>query len=183
MNTYLSTLKAQFSLQRGFTLIELLVVIALIGVLAIGLMTVLNPIEQIQKGADAKRKADLANIQKALELYYNDNGFYPDHSPTGNNWEIINTGNQRVAWGTGSFSPYMPKIPGDPSQDKHYAYYSDGESYWLFASLDRWKNDESVCNPGQVTETSCSIAEGRSMSCGAGGRCNYGVSSPNVRVQ
>ncbi len=68
-------MKNKFS--RGFTLIELLVVIAIIGVLASGVLVAINPLEQIKKARDAQRKQDLAQIQKPLEVYYNDNGRDP----------------------------------------------------------------------------------------------------------
>lgn len=51
----------------GFTLVELLIVIAIIGLLASGLMMILNPVAQIQKANDARRKSDLGQVQKALE--------------------------------------------------------------------------------------------------------------------
>ena len=47
---------------KGFTLLELLIVISLIGVIAAGLLAVLNPMEQISKANDAKRKTDLSVV-------------------------------------------------------------------------------------------------------------------------
>lgn len=157
--------------ENGFTLIELLVVIGLIGVLSLGLMTVINPIDQLQKGEDTRRKSDLATIQKALELYYNDHGAYPRH---GTGWKIRNSSNQILQWGTGSFTPYMQRLPADPDTKKSYAYYSNGESYWLFASLDRGKKDKEACG-----DTACGRASSLSLTCGTG-ICNYGVTSPNT---
>lgn len=57
---------------KGFTLIELLVVIAIIGLLAT-LATIAYSGAR-HKGLDTRRKADLAQIGKALQLYYNANG-------------------------------------------------------------------------------------------------------------
>ena len=59
---------------RIFTLIELLVVVAIVGILASGLMAVINPAARIGQARDAQRKSDLHQIQTALEAYYNDNG-------------------------------------------------------------------------------------------------------------
>lgn len=55
---------------KGFTLIELLVVITLIGILAVAVLSAINPIEQINKARDAGRRADSAQILKALDRYF-----------------------------------------------------------------------------------------------------------------
>src|SRR3990170_251036 len=61
--------------RRGFSLIELLVVITLIALL-IGAAAASYTNAQ-QKGRDGKRKTDLKAIQQALELYFQQNGYYP----------------------------------------------------------------------------------------------------------
>ena len=60
------------SLQKGFTLIELMVVITIIGLLA---STVLASLANSRKAArDVSRVQAVKELQKALELYRNDNG-------------------------------------------------------------------------------------------------------------
>ena len=59
----------------AFTLIELLVVIAIIGILST--LAVVSLTNARQSARDAKRVADIKQIQTALELYYQDNGEYP----------------------------------------------------------------------------------------------------------
>jgi len=61
--------------KKGFTLIELLVVIAIIGLLSTLAVVALNSARQ--KSRDAKRVADIKQIQTALELYFADNNTYP----------------------------------------------------------------------------------------------------------
>lgn len=61
--------------EPGFTLIELLVVIAIIALLASVVFLGLNSARQ--KSRDVKRIADMNQMSKALELYYNDNFAYP----------------------------------------------------------------------------------------------------------
>ena len=61
---------------KGFTLIELLVVVAIIGILA---TVVLGSLSESRKRArDAGRLAEIKQMQNALELYYLDNGTYPE---------------------------------------------------------------------------------------------------------
>jgi uncharacterized protein (TIGR02145 family)/prepilin-type N-terminal cleavage/methylation domain-containing protein len=61
--------------KSAFTLIELLVVIAIIGILST--LAVVSLTNARQSARDAKRIADIKQIQTSLELYYNDNGQYP----------------------------------------------------------------------------------------------------------
>lgn len=64
--------------QAGFTIVELLIVIVVIGILAAITIVAYNGIQG--RARDAKRHTDLAAIQQGLELYYIDNGGYPDCS-------------------------------------------------------------------------------------------------------
>ena len=86
----------------GFTLIELLVVIGVIGVLASVLVIVINPVKQLQRARDTRRKSDIAQIQQSLELYRSDKGYYPPNP--------IGCGG---ALSDGSII-YLQKIPCDP---------------------------------------------------------------------
>ncbi len=61
--------------QRGFTLIELLTVIAIIGILAS--IVLVNLTLAREKARDARRVADVKNIQLALETFYSTNLYYP----------------------------------------------------------------------------------------------------------
>lgn len=64
------------SRNKGFTLIELLVVISIIGILSSVLLVSLNSARS--KARDARRLADIRQVQLAMELFYNDNLSYPD---------------------------------------------------------------------------------------------------------
>ncbi len=61
--------------QTGFTLIELLVVIAIIGLLASVVLISLNSARTKAKVVTAAQTQ--RQLQKAVELYYDDMGFYP----------------------------------------------------------------------------------------------------------
>jgi len=53
----------------GFTLVELLIVIAVIGILAVAVLTAINPIEQLKKSRDAGRLADARELYNAVQRY------------------------------------------------------------------------------------------------------------------
>ncbi len=57
-------------MKKGFTLIELLIVIAIIGMLSA--MLVPNFMGARERARDAQRKSDLKQIQKAFEMYRQD---------------------------------------------------------------------------------------------------------------
>lgn len=116
--------------KSGFTLIELLIVIMILGVLA-ALITG-SFFTSLKKGRDAKRKGDLEQIQRALEMYYEDKKTYPTFIfPFGN--KLCETGacgvNEKV---------YMQKVPDDPISGKDYEYIPavDGSNYSIYACME-----------------------------------------------
>jgi prepilin-type N-terminal cleavage/methylation domain-containing protein len=117
---------------KGFTLVELLIVITIISILAGVVMASLNTARS--KSRDAKRIADISQLQLALALYLNATGHYP-----------IGTGASNVP-GTVlqdelSSKNYIVEIPTDPFTDHatyKYSYKSDspGNTYCLSAVLE-----------------------------------------------
>jgi len=109
----------------GFTLIELLIVIAIISLLA--MMTTTTLINARAKSRDARRLADMAQIKKAMELFYDDNARYPDNNDgVSNSGEVIGSGDDI----DDALKTYLPIIPADPlfdgtwenNDDFYYAY-------------------------------------------------------------
>jgi general secretion pathway protein G len=62
--------------RKGFTLIELLIVIVIIGILA-GVIIGIVGSSAVNKAKDASNKANVHEIQTALETYFTDNAVYP----------------------------------------------------------------------------------------------------------
>ncbi len=164
---------------------------ALLALLAGGIVSLLNPAAQFQKSRDTQRKNDLHQIQTALEQYYQDKGKYPLTSgatpvtpcTSSQTYEILN-GTACVDWGS-SFSPYIQTLPKDPSKGQNYVYYSsDGQSYYLYASLERGANDSNACNSGNPCSTLGTTGFPPTNQCGGGGsstiQCNYAVTSSNT---
>ena len=123
---------------RAFTLIELLVVVAIIGILSSVVLASLNSARE--KARDAQRFSDIKQIQNALELYYNDKGFYPKLKA---HTEIDSGCGGHTTWcgATGSLSfelsPYI-KLPlkNDAGFDKSYYYYSTaGDNYQTYGFM------------------------------------------------
>lgn len=61
----------------GFTMIELLIVIAVLGILAVAVLSAINPIEQINRGKDTGSRSDAEQLLSASDRYYAGKGFYP----------------------------------------------------------------------------------------------------------
>ncbi len=61
---------AHFLVEKGFTLVELLIVIALIGVLAVAVLSAINPLEQINRARDTGYKNDIEQLLSAIDRYY-----------------------------------------------------------------------------------------------------------------
>ncbi len=70
----------------GFTLVEILVVVAILATLIYLSLTFINPVKQLDRIHDAKRKEDLMQIKSALDIYYNDNSCYPSSLNFGQPW-------------------------------------------------------------------------------------------------
>lgn len=144
--------------KSAFTLVELLVVIAIIGI--ISTLAVVSLVNARESARDAKRIADVRQIQTALELYYNDAGFYP---LTG---EIDNS----IATGSNIYMQSFPTAPtpadGDCSDEENeYTYTSsDGLNYTLEfcigSGIGELSGGSKIAIPGGITNsTSSSICD------------------------
>lgn len=172
---------------KGFTLIELILVMALVGILAVvGLGSYM---QATVKAKDTRRKNDLNQYAKALEMFINDVGRYPQVDASGKilcpnfaNGSMVQTdclgilyafiGDSNPVAGSKKYEKtvYMDDIPTDPEAAKSYIYVpSAGQNdYALYAALDNLEDRDVVTDEGVVTDWS--------VSCGSA-MCNYKVTS------
>ena len=64
-------------LKKAFTLIELLIVIAIIGILGVGLLIALDPIEQTRRASDTTILQSAVEIKDAVNRFYASKLYYP----------------------------------------------------------------------------------------------------------
>ncbi len=133
--------------QKGFTLIELLVVVAIIGILSSVVLASLNGARQ--RGRDAKRIADIKQLQLALELFYDSNRVYPTSIGTTASSVLVSNG-------------YISVIPTDPSTGASYHYsglkgvgVDTCLSYHLVATLEAPTSVVLSNTPQAVAGTHC----------------------------
>lgn len=163
--------------RKAFTLIELLLVIIILGVLAALISG--NFITSLKKGRDAKRKADLEQTQRALEMYYEDKKEYPTFDI------FASTGyklcENMIASSCGSEKVYMQKLPDDPVSGKDYEYVTTaGADYKLFACLENNLQKLPYISSGYTISTMISCGPCQDSTGAPVTNCVWGVSSTNI---
>jgi uncharacterized protein (TIGR02145 family)/prepilin-type N-terminal cleavage/methylation domain-containing protein len=140
--------------KQAFTLIELLVVIAIIGILSTLAVVAL---QNARKNArDAKRIADIKQIQTALELYYNDVGEYPA--------EVTSS----ITYGSNVYMATYPTAPTPPDgtcteNQNNYTYTSaDGSTYTITfctgAGVGGLSGGTKIASPSGIVTPQCGDA-------------------------
>ncbi len=140
--------------KAGFTLIELLVVISIIGLLASMAVYAFN-VARV-KARDVKRRADLTQISKALELAFDKDSSYTQPESMCTDTSYGGFGGCGAAGGTGDWDAnsdlrdlitdgFMKVLPKDPINNTIYNYRYEpdnngGQSYTLCSMLETGEN-------------------------------------------
>ena len=165
--------------KKGFTLVELLVVISIIGLLA-G-MIIVNITVVRQKSRDSKRKADLASIQAALEMYNDQNSSYPMVAASCANVSSYLQSKNTADWvASPVITPeYISILPKDPinRDESFYGYCSNGTDYKLIASNMESKEGETWAREdgGPLTKSTCPYNAGTNW-------CAFELYSPGAKT-
>lgn len=141
-------------MKKGFTLIELLVVIAIIGMLSSFFLP--NFMGARERARDTQRKNDLRQIQKALEMYRQDQALPVYPTPIGGA-AINGLGTCGGAFGTTPV--YMNKIPCDPLNPTPTPYYYTPDTavgYILCACLENKADSDGIAGTTCGIGYSCS---------------------------
>lgn len=144
---------------RGFTLVELLVVIAIIG----GLSSLLVPnfMAARERTRDAKRISDLHQIQKALELYKQDQS--PPSYPATDTFirAVDDCWTSDGSGGSCTGNLYMSHMPKEPiGQPQTFYYYErdtgDTLKYTLCACAENTADENAISDDCNTTTYGCS---------------------------
>ncbi len=127
------SLKQRFSNKpSGFTILDVVVIIIVVGFFAI--LIIPGLINGPSRARDATRKSDLRAIKTQLESYYSEKGNYP----------------AKLTELEAGATPFMKKVPTDPSTKKEYVYITQGNppaSFEIQATLEN-KNDKDLKSLG-----------------------------------
>lgn len=156
--------------QRGFTLIELLVVIAIIGILSAVVLVSLNSARA--KSRDARRLSDIRQIMTAMEIYYNDNGAYPDQTAAGANPTALSvgpTGSTTTEW-----QDFLAQWPDSPNPEDGVCgsgagTATDGNNEYTYFGRDAADAASDTSDPAFYRITFCLGANTGGYTAGANG--------------
>lgn len=126
---------------NGFTLIELLVVIAIIGVLSS--IVISSLVKARENSRIVATVSNLKLLRDSIEIYYAENGVYPD--------ALSGWNGNGTCWGGTNSANYMPQLVSSglaklplPQSYNHtgscsnpmFLYYSNGNNYKLLSHND-----------------------------------------------
>lgn len=147
-------------LNKGFTIIEILVVVAIIAIIASIVMSYVY--SATVRGRDSRRKQDVDQIVKAVNMYFSANGVLP-RDETGWCTYVSNTESNYGQDFQDDLLPYMKTVPSDPTKKGMVGDYlykntdNTGGHFVICANMEQATGDSydySSC-PGGTTYNYC----------------------------
>jgi len=129
-----------------------MVILSLLALLLSGSFTT-----TLKRGRDAQRKNDLSQIQKALEIYYEDERHYPT-------FDIFSAATNSQLCTTEACAPtetkYMIKVSKDPTSSTYkYSYEPTGTYYYLYSYIENEQDQGAgVSITGFTNDAKCNEA-------------------------
>ncbi len=144
--------------QLGFTMIELLIVITILGILAVAVLSAINPIEQINRGRDTGSQSDTEQLLSAIDRYNAFQGFYPWQTDA----DDLDTSLMATAYDEGGWTKADPEeedgvpVPIVSNEDTEYpaAEWEDNGTEYSCPILARLSTGDDT-----VSETLCRGAQ------------------------
>ena len=160
---------------QAFTIVEILITVSIIALIVTASLVVMNPMAQVGKAWDGKRKSEMDTFRKVMEDFYNDKGRFPiatelcyDAASTPRVDSFGNTACYCHVCGRHAGSPstlnsYMPQLLCDPQSPKYDFLYdfdcvANPRWYRLYTSLYNRKDPvsktlgcERECGPSIIT--------------------------------
>lgn len=133
--------------QKGFTLIEVLIVVGIIGLLASVVLSGLGSVRS--RGRDARRAADLRQVQQGLELFYTRNQFYPDST----NWGDLRAELRSANIGITNISNDPLCRDGNDTTCDNYEYLPVGSQEYILKAL--LEDKESPLAKDSYVDSNC----------------------------
>ncbi|KKS42631.1 MAG: hypothetical protein UV05_C0039G0001 [candidate division CPR1 bacterium GW2011_GWA2_42_17] len=172
-------------LRKGFTLIELLIVISILGILAVAVLSAINPVEQLKKSRDARRKSDVAELLNAHERYFTTFGCYVWDNYSG----TCGNGNNPTASAVTATTFVSGSINGDlVTKEEIKTQFSTRQTVTLsemFMTEDSTNNQLSICfSPESKSARAGGLGPLRTQTNAAAGSCgaSYTVSAASCNV-
>lgn len=129
-----------------------------------------------KKSRDSRRKSDLNQIVKGVELYFTDFGLYPASSADG---KIIYCGaanDQPCSWGDAFEDDnqiYIKRLPEEPQSSTKTYYYQASDDKKSFRVMARLENTDDL-QASDISGTDGYCTSDSSL------QCNFGLTSSNV---
>lgn len=151
---------------KGFTLIELLIVISIIGLLSTLLLANMFGIRE--KGRDTARKSDIAQIQRALELYKNNQN--PISYVAGSSFQTLANTLEAAANDQMKTVPHDPRCSTDTNGDGTLDCTGNWVDYRYVRGTDPLTYTLTACleNKSDTAGTTCAVGD---PCLAAGGLC------------